>query len=448
MPSKTAADYIAAKTPQPSELRTAESRAMGAWLHERAFVMASVTEAKILDANQKIIEKVLLGGLGRSEARNELRKFYKQNGYEPLAGLEGSIKDLSAPKRMDATIERNVQDAQGWERLQQYSGDITNPGLELYRAGHANQPRDWESRWQQHSGGLEDAVDNVMIALVSSPIWIRISAFGRPSPPFDWGSHMDIRPVSLERCIALGLISDPKSDDQDEAKKGKDALRGIKNQAAQSLNENWEDDCDLSDADLRAALEKSLGGLARLDGGVIRMTDPNGTRPYSAAEIGDVISAKLPNGLPNLQLAAFEKWADDPHVFDDGSDEKEDMARLIARIKPEDSRQHGALSRGLNFSSREGWDAFATQLEESGEYGAQEGTLAESWTKSPRAALDYASSAEDDYSVILRAGKYSQAKSIRGITADDVQFFAGNVRWNVVGKRAENKTLYLDVEEL
>lgn len=282
IPPRNAADYIAAKRLLPSELRTAETMAMGAWVHERVFVMASVTDKKTLEANQKIIEEVLRGNFGRGEARNELRKFYKQIGYAPPTGLEGSIHDLSNPERMSATIERYVQEAQGWARMRQCSGNIANPGLELYRAGHANQPRDWDSRWKQHSGACPDASDSVMIALVTSSIWLRISAFARTFPPYDLDSRMDIRPVSLARCIELGLFPDPRSDDPEEAEKGKAELRKIKNQNDRLNDENQEVDYYLSDADLRQILKKNLRGLACLEDGVIRMTEP-----YNAAEISE-----------------------------------------------------------------------------------------------------------------------------------------------------------------
>ena len=47
-----------------------------------------------------------------------------------------------------------------------------------------------------------------MVALLGDPVWTRISRFGLPYPPFDYGSGMAVRPVSRRECVRLGLIGD------------------------------------------------------------------------------------------------------------------------------------------------------------------------------------------------------------------------------------------------
>jgi hypothetical protein len=77
------------------------------------------------------------------------------------------------------------------------------PGQELYRAMEAEQPRPWAQIWSEAGGEI---FDGRMIALKNDPIWTRISRFGLPYPPFDYGSRMDIRDVDRDTCIELGLI--------------------------------------------------------------------------------------------------------------------------------------------------------------------------------------------------------------------------------------------------
>lgn len=47
-----------------------------------------------------------------------------------------------------------------------------------------------------------------MVALKTSPIWVELSRFGYPYPPFDFNSGMWVRPVSDDDCEALGLLAD------------------------------------------------------------------------------------------------------------------------------------------------------------------------------------------------------------------------------------------------
>ena len=52
---------------------------------------------------------------------------------------------------------------------------------------------------------------NRMVALKSDPVWTKISRFGHPYPPFDWGSGMGVEDVSREDAIALGVIKEDYS---------------------------------------------------------------------------------------------------------------------------------------------------------------------------------------------------------------------------------------------
>ena len=49
---------------------------------------------------------------------------------------------------------------------------------------------------------------NRMVALKSDPVWTKISRFGHPYPPFDWGSGMGVEDVSREDVLSLGVIKE------------------------------------------------------------------------------------------------------------------------------------------------------------------------------------------------------------------------------------------------
>ncbi len=53
-----------------------------------------------------------------------------------------------------------------------------------------------------------------MIALKSDAVWTNLSRFGRPYPPFDYGSGMGVEDVDRDEAIELGLL--PKDEPVDE----------------------------------------------------------------------------------------------------------------------------------------------------------------------------------------------------------------------------------------
>ncbi len=64
-------------------------------------------------------------------------------------------------------------------------------------------PRDWLSRWTAAGGRL---YAGRMVALKGDPIWTRISRFGVPWPPYDFGSGMGVEDVLREEAEALGVL--------------------------------------------------------------------------------------------------------------------------------------------------------------------------------------------------------------------------------------------------
>lgn len=311
--------------------------------------------------------------------------------------------------------------------------NTTRPAQELYRAWPAKQERDWPTRWKDAADavGWEGVATNgQMIALKTSPIWVAISRFGQPYPPFDYGSHMRVRSVPLEVAQAAGLLTS-----EEERQSTRDAME---TESRRSLNEGVEVGVQGLSYDLLKELDKQLQGLAVLDHGVLRMTDPNGTKPYWPEELASILSAPLPNGIPNLQIDAVRAWLEDSSRFNPLSaeekralekwrkeqgdkpwggkvslDVKENFARVMDRTKSKESTQ--MLIRGMGFGSMEDYNSFLRDITNKDYYQALKGHVADSWTTSDAIAEAYAS--KKKWQVKLICTHHKSAKDLRPLYA-------------------------------
>lgn len=441
-----ASDYVAQKLSIPSELRSAEWNTVDAWLKERSFFMASVASSEQLQAFRSQVSRILEGRSSLTESRKELRGILADQGYNPQTGLEGTIKDLRTPARMDVALRTNVEMAQGWAQLQQFKGDIMHPALRLIRIAQARQPRDWGKRWDDAytKVGGEGAMQHEWVALTTSPIWRALSRFGNPYPPFDYNSSMWTEPVDLDEAMALGLITP----DNEEAVKEE-----ISNTPLPSLNEDVACTPKISEQALRKALADALQGLAKWEGDSLRLTDPNGTRPYKHDEIGAVITATLPHGIPNLQASAFKEWVRDDGKFKSNSNEpaplnqREDLARLFHRIEP--SSNDGTIYRGLSYNTEQERDDLLNNIKQQG-YGVHPNAMVDTWTSSAETGDQYA--ANSDYGIVLRSSKYKSRKRLDSIYSREKKgaesVFLKGTRFKMIGSEQNGNITYLEVEEI
>ena len=94
-----------------------------------------------------------------------------------------------------------------------------------------------------------------MIARKNAPIWVRISAFALPYPPFDFGSGMGVRDVDYDTALQLGAI---KADTKIEPQ-------------SRRLNEDVEVRPPVRQGRLFTALLESRGDQAEFVDGVLRL---------------------------------------------------------------------------------------------------------------------------------------------------------------------------------
>ena len=224
MPFDAAVRRLESKTPVATRLNTAELQQLGVGVLDRAFFSARVDDIRTVAQMQaKIGEALSLarqpGGpfMGRDRFINDMRAIL---GATP--GDSGALTDLTSAKRLGLIYDFNVEDAREYGRwLASQSLAIRDafPCNELVRVEHREVPRgykkgpsgkliavpeeSWPVRWQNHGGQF---YDGRMIALKDDPIWVAISRFGRPWPPFDFMSGMGLADISRDDAVALGVI--------------------------------------------------------------------------------------------------------------------------------------------------------------------------------------------------------------------------------------------------
>lgn len=216
----TAAEKMLAKALVGSKLDTREWSGVQAGLRDRAFFMAQVEDARILHAARQGVADMLESGKSQSEVRRDIRRVLSDIGYDPDKGVQqgdpsrrGTIKDLLTERRLDVMIETNVGLARGYaDHLRATTEGALRafPAYELVRVKQRKRPRDWDARWKAaaQAVGWEGVAKDGHIALKTSPIWAKLSAFESPHPPFDFNSGMGVDDVSRRECIRIGLIDE------------------------------------------------------------------------------------------------------------------------------------------------------------------------------------------------------------------------------------------------
>jgi hypothetical protein len=206
LPFKEAVQSRAVRELLPTELRTRLLNEIPAALRERAFFSAGVTNAQFLQEADKKIDELLAGKADRATMRLELKQLLDRLEYKPAEGEEGTLTDLSSDDRLNLILDTNLQMAQGygnWAQGQDSAILDQWPAQELIRVIDSKVKRDWESRWTAAGG---EFYEGRMIALKNDPIWVKISRFGLPYPPFDFNSGMDLQDIDRDEAIRLGVI--------------------------------------------------------------------------------------------------------------------------------------------------------------------------------------------------------------------------------------------------
>ncbi len=356
---QTATEFFQGKTLLPSEMRTEQWSRLPLQVREAAFFSAGVDRAEYLTIQRDFTEKVLRGELSESEARVREREALEAAGYVAAPGQAGTIKDLTSTRRLNVKTRTSVALAQGWAREQELVlAGAAFPAKKLVRMSPRKEPRDWPDIFRKaaaaYPGEGEIAIE-ILAAQVGHPIWVAMSDFGAPHDPIKWQTGMRQLPMSRREAEKYGIRRRAAGGNggaaRDGGAPGLPELAG----AAEPVSSPF---ATLSrkpeiSPDLREALVTGLGGLAewgRREGGrtvadargdVLIFTDPNGTRPYAAADLARVLRVDvvednyqrraLEDALPELTSGQLADWV----ARNRGTDRLDDFARLARRIVPE-----------------------------------------------------------------------------------------------------------------
>lgn len=335
------------------------------------------------DRSQGIVD----GNLSEADALREIRAMLKATGYRPEPGTEGTIQDLNSDARQRLILDTNVAMVQERAYRDSMMGSLAYPAQRLKRDGYRVEPRDWDARWREAAAAVNYegvATDGSHIALLTSPIWRKLSRFDLDYPPFDFNSGMGVDPVDYEEAQRHGLTIPEAT---------------IDNMDRESLNSSLEASILAMDGDLQQAFADALGDCVEVEGDRVYYTDPNGTRPVHWSDAGRVICGQRPPVIPDTQARAMVKFVEDQRKFDRSQRSVQDYATqeewdalydAVNRIKPTDITESGTLYRGMSIDPNNA-DQFLDAIKRNG-YQALPTKMVDSWSRAEETALRFAGS--------------------------------------------------------
>jgi hypothetical protein len=192
----------------PTNLGTADLENISQSILSRSIFSARVANTEFLQSIDDALQSYINGEIGLAEARTQLQDKLGEIGYSPDAAEAGKITDFASDARLNLILETNAEMASGygqWSQGQNAAILDEWPAQELIRIAPRKMPRDWPLRWAD-AGGAE--FDGRMIAPKNDDVWTKISRFGSPYPPFDFGSGMGVRDIARDEAVELGVVAD------------------------------------------------------------------------------------------------------------------------------------------------------------------------------------------------------------------------------------------------
>ena len=303
MPSPS--DYLRVKVTVPAAgMSSADWDGVDPDIRERAYWTAREGCYARVQGFRDRCQGIVDGNLSEADALREIRAMLRATGYQPEPGTEGTIQDLSTDARQRLILDTNVAMVQERAYRDSMMGSLAYPAQRLVRIRYSRQPRDWDARWREAAAAVNYegvATDGSYIALLTSPIWRKLSRFDLPYPPFDFNSGMGVDPVDYEEAQRHGLTIPEAT---------------IEGMDGESLNASLEASIGKMDGDLQQAFTRALADCVEVEGDRVYYTDPNGTRPVHWSEAGKVICGQRPPVIPDTQARAMVKFVEDQRQFD------------------------------------------------------------------------------------------------------------------------------------
>jgi hypothetical protein len=257
VPFDRAVERLRGKAPVATALGSAAWADTPLAIRERSIWSAHVNSARAISAIQTKIGEALdvYAGPGRSTMDrskfvSEMRSIMREEGLD--TGGRG-LTNPASRRRLELIYNFQTEDAMSYGR---WKSDQDPDALDAYPAqeflrveSRRVPPNDWPDRWKAAGGRL---FGGRMIALKTDPVWMALSRFGRPWPPFDYESGMGIEDVSREDAEDLGLLKPGETVSPAEV--------------SQDFNQALEESVKGLDAEEKQWLELSSGGQVKVEG--------------------------------------------------------------------------------------------------------------------------------------------------------------------------------------
>lgn len=269
----------------PSARTSADWERVAPALREKCFFSARVNDAEVLGKMRELIGQAVDSSkrpasealVSQDKFISEMKSFLRSRGYT-MGGSK--LTDITSRRRLGLIYDMNVQEAREYARyVRGQDADALDmyPAQEFLRVESRRVPRtDWPMRWRAAGGRIRGGR---MVALKSDPVWTNLSRFGRPYPPFDYGSGMGVEDIDRGEAIELGLL--PDDEPADEIPDFDIAL-----EAEASLDRIPED-----------MLEEIVRETpnARIEGGKLKMSDKEPLPTWADMELEDATKWKNPS---------------------------------------------------------------------------------------------------------------------------------------------------------
>lgn len=226
VPNPVAVAAIRARTPVGSPLNTEGWSKVPLALRESAQFSAEIEKLRMLQRIQDRVTQAIeivrrpgegvSGGPGAYQTKEkfvaELQKIARDEGLDPRnfggdPSRSGGLQDPTSVRRLGLIYDIQIEKAQEFAKWKMdQDPDVLNayPAQEFIRVAPRKKKRtDWARRWKKAGGRL---YRGRMIALKTDPVWTKLSRFGVPYPPFDFGSGMGLRDISRRVAVEAGLL--------------------------------------------------------------------------------------------------------------------------------------------------------------------------------------------------------------------------------------------------
>jgi len=284
----------------PTSLSSAEINELNDEFDIRGLFSARTLSAQLLSGYQDELKELASGQINQATARVQIKDLIDELGGMESADYQdaGTIKDLGSNSRIALVLRTNLDMARGFG---QYAEGMTEgafqayPALELIRVEERNVPRDWEEIWDDAAEELGDQTRATsaeetgrMVAAKGDPIWLAISDFNQPWPPFKFNSGMGVEDVDYQDAMDLGVIDEDEIPEQPEAL---DFNEGVESSVAEMAPE------------IVKVLGEGLEGIAKQVGNVFEMLTTPKAKPKIAND-ARAIRNRVTHVLSLLEEAA------------------------------------------------------------------------------------------------------------------------------------------------